>query len=55
MRSFEFNLCVDTPDNVDVDTILDAFIEWVEDHGWVCGGGVSELDEDGEPIADTDA
>jgi hypothetical protein len=37
--------------NVDLDAFLDAFLEWVELNGWHFGGGVRQVDEDGEPVS----
>jgi hypothetical protein len=52
MRTFEINFAVNCPDGVDADTLADLFVEFVENNGWSCGGGVRELDEDGNPVED---
>ena len=38
-------MVVTVPDNVSADAVNDSFIQWVEDNGWLCGGGVRELDQ----------
>lgn len=41
----------DQNQNVDLDEFVDAFLEWVESNGWHFGGGVRQVDEDGEPAS----
>ncbi|WP_220215022.1 MULTISPECIES: hypothetical protein [Thermoactinomyces] len=41
----------DQNQNVDLDEFVDAFLEWVESKGWHFGGGVRQVDEDGEPAS----
>ena len=52
MRTLELAFAVNCPDGIDADTLADLFVEFVENNGWSCGGGVRELDEDGNPVED---
>ena len=36
--------------NIDPDEFWDAFIEFVESNGWHFGGGIKQVDEDGEAV-----
>lgn len=51
-KHFDIRMALDCPngDGLDVDTITDMFIEWVESNGWFTGGGIAELDENGNLI-----
>ncbi len=39
----EIRGCIDIPEDVDKDTVIDGFIEWVESNGWYFGGGFREI------------
>ena len=45
MKEIEINMVVNVPDSENTDTIMDKFISWVSEHGWVCGGGVKDITE----------
>jgi len=44
----ELNMFIET--KVSLDTFSDLFIDWVESHGWLCGGGMTALDEEGNEM-----
>ena len=44
-KEIVLNGCVEIPDDVSEETFCDAFIEFVESHGWYYGGGIYEYDE----------
>ena len=45
MKEIEINMVVNVPDSENTDTIMDKFIDWVSENGWVCGGGVKDITE----------
>ena len=45
MKEIEINMVVNVPDSENTDTIMDKFINWVADNGWICGGGVKDITE----------
>ena len=45
MKEIEINMVVNVPDSENTDTIMDKFINWVSENGWVCGGGVKDITE----------
>jgi len=45
MKEIEINMVVNVPDSENTDTIMDKFISWVSENGWVCGGGVKDITE----------
>ena len=45
MKEIEINMVVNVPDSENTDTIMDKFINWVAEHGWICGGGVKDITE----------
>lgn len=53
-KHFDICMALDCPngDDLNVDVITDKFIEWVESNGWFTGGGIAELDEDGNVIGE---
>ena len=44
-KEIVLNGCVEIPDDVSEEAFCDAFIEFVENHGWYYGGGIYEYDE----------
>ena len=55
-KEIEILGCINVPMDVDKDTVIDAFIAWVESNGWSFGGGFREIrdgwyvDEKGNPV-----
>ncbi len=55
-KEIEILGCISVPVDVDKDTVIDAFIDWVEAKGWTFGGGFREIqdgwyvDEKGNPV-----
>jgi hypothetical protein len=45
MKEIEVNMVVNVPDSENTDTIMDKFINWVAENGWICGGGVKDITE----------
>lgn len=46
----EISGIVEVNDNVDIYRFLDEFIDFIESKGYYYGGGLNEVDEDGELI-----
>ena len=44
-KEIVLNGCVEIPDDVSEEAFCDAFIEFVENHGWYYGGGIYEYDK----------
>jgi len=42
MKEIQINGCCSVADDVSEDTFLDAFIDFVESHGWYFGGTVQD-------------
>ena len=53
MKSFEVNMVYTTSDDVTIDEFNDWLIEMAEKDGYDIGGGVIELDENGNPVSPT--
>lgn len=53
-KEIEIQGCITVPAEISMDTVLDSFIDWVEDSGWLFGGGFRELsaEESGYTNAD---
>lgn len=45
MKEIEITMVVNVPDSENTDTIMDKFINWVAENGWICGGGVKDITE----------
>jgi hypothetical protein len=45
MKEIEINMVVNVPDSENTDTIMDKFVSWVAENGWICGGGVKDITE----------
>ena len=45
MKEIEISMVVNVPDSENTDTIMDKFISWVSENGWICGGGVKDITE----------
>ena len=43
---FEINGTIETGDDADEDTVLDAIVELMEERGWTFGGGIQELEDE---------
>ena len=49
-KEIEIGGCIEVPDEITVDEVTDAFIDFIEAKGWYFGGGFQEItDEDDEP------
>lgn len=44
-KEIVLNGCVEIPDDMLEEAFCDAFIEFVESHGWYYGGGIYEYNE----------
>ncbi|WP_455194586.1 hypothetical protein [Eubacterium ramulus] len=44
-KEIVLNGCVEIPDDMSEEAFCDAFIEFVENHGWYYGGGIYKYDE----------
>ena len=44
-KEIVLNGCVEIPDDMSEEAFCDAFIDFVESHGWYYGGGIYEYDE----------
>lgn len=42
-KEIEILGCINVPVDVDKDTVIDAFLDWVESKGWSFGGGFREI------------
>ena len=45
MKEIEITMVVNVPDSENTDTIMDKFVNWVAENGWICGGGVKDVTE----------
>jgi hypothetical protein len=45
MKEIEINMVINVPDSENTDTIMDKFINWVAENGWICGGGIKDITE----------
>ena len=45
MKEIEISMVVNVTDSENTDTIMDKFINWVAENGWICGGGVKDITE----------
>jgi len=43
MKEIEITMVVSVPDSENTDTIMDKFVSWVTENGWICGGGVKDI------------
>ena len=39
----EIKGCINVPDGVTGDVVMDAFLDWVESKGWYFGGGYNTI------------
>jgi|GEM_PF-2914042 len=46
-KEFEIDMVVNVPEGETQDSVLDKFVTWVADNGWLCGGTVREITEEG--------
>jgi hypothetical protein len=57
----EINGCIEIPENVETDFVVDKLIEFVENHGWTLGCGFQTIiddwyvDNNGERVKHIDA
>lgn len=42
---FQIEGTIETGDDADEDTVMDAIVELMEDRGWLFGGGLHELED----------
>ena len=42
-HEIEMQGCLTIPDDVDYDKVTDMFLEFIESHGWIYGGGFTEI------------
>ena len=48
-KEIEISGCIEIPDEITVDEVTDAFIDFIESKGWYFGGGLQEItDKDDE-------
>lgn len=45
-KEIEIGGCIEVPDEITMDEVTDAFIEWIESKGWYFGGGFHELPDE---------
>lgn len=45
-HEIEIEGCLTVPDKVNLDDVTNAFLEFVESHGWCYGGGLNEFKDD---------
>ncbi len=53
-KEIEIGGCITVSGDVSMDTVMDAFIEWVESNGWSFGGGFRELTAEESGHTDTE-
>ena len=51
-KEIEIGGCITVPKEIEADTVIDAFIHWVESNGWFFGGGFRELPPEESGYAD---
>ncbi len=49
-RYFSINISIETPEDVNLDTVTDAVMHTIDTNDWTCGGGFVEVDEKGNPL-----
>ena len=42
-KEIEIRGCIEIPDEITVDEVTDAFIDFIESKGWYFGGGFQEI------------
>ena len=52
-KEIEIGGCITVPKEIEADTVIDAFIHWVESNGWFFGGGFRELSLEESGYADS--
>jgi len=45
MKEIEINMVLNVPESENADTVINKFVNWVVENGWVCGGGVKDITE----------
>ena len=45
-KEIEIGGCIEVPDEITMDEVSDAFIEFIESKGWYFGGGFHELPDE---------
>jgi len=46
-KYFQIDGCLEVPEDFDQNKMVDEFIKLIETKGWFFGGGIIEVDEDG--------
>ena len=52
-KEIEVGGCITVSRDVSMDTVVEAFIQWVEANGWSFGGGFRELSAEESGYTDT--
>ena len=50
MKYVELDMMLTIKDDECVNDVFDKFIEFVENNGWYAGGGMKEVDKDGNAV-----
>jgi len=45
-KEIEIGGCIEVPEEITVDDVCDAFIDFVESNGWFFGGGFHEVTDE---------
>ncbi len=45
-KEIEINGCIEVPNEITMDEVIDAFIGFVESKGWHFGGGFREINDE---------
>ncbi len=45
-KSVEIGGCIEIPENIETNFVIDKFIEFVESNGWTFGGGFKTIVDD---------
>ena len=45
-KEIEIGGCIEVPDEISADDVLDEFIVFIESKGWYLGGGVHEITDE---------
>ena len=46
-KQFGIDISMTVETDMDVLDFTEKFVQWVEENGWSCGGGMRAVDEDG--------
>lgn len=48
MKTYQFNMTISVKEDLSKDEILDKLVEFAEVNGYLIGGGLEEVSDDGE-------